>query len=188
MMTSVPVPLVFTVEAMVEHFAIHGEPTGVELFEATGRLGRNHGPALLADLEAEGLLTADAAAVNVGAVWNGAEYPDRCLHRGTWRALFSLAGYTVNGTPAARPDVALTLYRGSVPERRADWSWTDRLDVATGYALGTRASRPIGTVWQATVEPRRLLARNDGPDYRNESEYVVDTDGLDIAEAPVTSP
>ena len=33
------------------------------------------------------------------------------------------------------------------------------------------------------VEPWRLLACNDGPDNRDEAEYVVDTDGLTIAEA-----
>jgi len=54
--------------------------------------------------------------------------------------------------------------------------------VATGYAQGTRARRPTGTVWQALVEPWRLLARNEGPDNRDEAEYVVDTDGLDVLE------
>jgi len=93
-MTTVSVPLVFTVEEMLHHFLEHGEPTSHQLSEALARLGRNLGPTLLADLEAEGLLAAEAAAVHVGNAWNAAEYPHRLLDQGTWRALFSLAGYT----------------------------------------------------------------------------------------------
>jgi hypothetical protein len=180
MMTPVDVPYVFTVEALTVFFAEQGEPTPDQLDGALVRLGRNHGPALLADLEAEGLLAAAAAAAHVGVVWSMAEYPDQHLDRDTWRKLFRLAGYTHNGVPAERPVEPLTLYRGSVPERRADWSWTDRLDVAERYAVGGLGGRPTGVVWRATVEPWRLLARNDEPEGRNESEYVVDTDGLRI--------
>jgi len=165
--------------AMVEH----GDPTPGDLGRALVRLGRNHGPALLGDLEAEGLLTPPAAAAHVGAVWSMAEYPDRYLDHDTWRELFRLAGYTVDGVPAERPVEPLTLYRGSVPERRANWSWSDRLDVAQRYAAGGLGRRPPGVVWQATVEPWRLLARNAGPDSRDESEYVVDTEELQIEAA-----
>ena len=34
------------------------------------------------------------------------------------------------------------------------------------------------------VASRPLLARHDGPDNRDKAEYVVDTDGLTIAEGP----
>jgi hypothetical protein len=96
----------------------------------------------------------------------------------SWRVLFKYAGYTVDGKPAERPPEPLELWRGSVPERCTDWSWTDNRDVAQWYANGYRR-RPQGTVWQATVEPWRLLARNTE---RNEGEYVVDTDGLVLVE------
>ncbi len=183
MMPGVQVPHVFTVEELVEHFVEAGGPTAEQLGEALLRLDRNLGPGLLADLEAEGLLKANVAAAHVGSVWSMAEYPDRHLDRESWRALFSLAGYTVNGTPAGWPTEALTLYRGSVPDRRADWSWTDKLEVATRYATGGIGYRPThGKVWQAEVEPHRLLARNDDAAGRNESEYVVDTEDLVIIE------
>lgn len=182
-MTARPLPRsVGTVEEMIDHFSGVGEPTGDELTAAVSRLGRNAGPPLLADLLAEYLLTASAAAAVIGDVWSMAEYPDHYLAHDRWRELFALAGYTRNGKGAARPTNAITLYRGSVPERRADWSWTDQLSVAVGYASGTRAQRPLGKVWSAEVEPWRLLARNDGPSGRNESEYVVDTDELVIVE------
>lgn len=111
------------------------------------------------------------------------KYPDLYLHHDDWRDLFGLAGYTHNGAAAERPHGTLRLYRGSVAERRDHhWSWTDRLEIATGYARGTRARRPLGKVWQADVEPWRLMARNGDPEGRNESEYVVDTAGLVIVE------
>lgn len=179
-MGRMPLPDVFTVTEVVNHFAEHGEPDANELGTALLRLGRNDGPALLYDLLMEGLLTADALVPHIGNVWNAAEYPDRHLSHDVWRELFQFAGYTRNGRAEAPPAKPLTLYRGSVPERRADWSWTDRLDIATGYAQGTKARRPVGQVWQATVEPWRLLARNEGPENRDESEYVVDTEGLEI--------
>lgn len=181
MMAAVELPYVFTVDEMLAHLVEHGEPTGEELSTALGRLGRNDGPALLFDLLHEGLLTAETARLT-GTTWNAAEYPDRAIPHQTWRELFTIAGYTRNGQPAERPAEPLQLYRGSVLERRGDWSWTDRLDVATGYAHGTRARRPLGKVWTADVEPWRLLARNEGKDNRHESEYVVDTDGLAIIE------
>lgn len=174
------VPLVFTVEAMVEHFADQGEPGVEQLGEALGRLGRNDGPALLFDLHNEGLLSADAAAAHTGTAWSMAEYPDAYLDHESWRWLFSHAGYTHDGKRSDRPAEAVRLYRGSVPERRADWSWTDRRDVAERYAAGGLGGRPAGQVWTALVEPWRLLCRNDDTDGRNEAEYVVDTDGLQI--------
>ena len=173
-----------TVDGLVAHFAETGAPTVKDLWSALVRLGRNAGPALLSDLDAEGLLTREAAAATVGGAWSASNFPDRCLGRQSWRALFALAGYTRNGVPAERPTEPLTLYRGAVPEHRADWSWTDRVDVARGYAEGARTCREAGKLWQAVVEPWRLLARNDGPDNRDEAEYVVDTDGLTISEGP----
>lgn len=180
-MSAEGVPLYFTTEAYVDWWARGANyPTGDEIRYAVGSVGRDRGPELLVELFWEDLLTPEAAAATVGGVWNGAEYPDQCLDRLWWLVLFDLAGYTRNGKPAERPDRQLRLYRGSVPERRGDWSWTDDLTVARGYADGTRAQRPTGAVWTALVEPFRLLARNDGPDSRDESEYVVDTDGLAI--------
>lgn len=169
----------FTVEGMLEHFSEAGEPTPDELFEACCRVGRVPAVGLLRDLFYEGLLTPETAAANVGNIWSDSEYPDRNITHDVWRRLFALAGYTVDGKPAERPTKPLTLWRGSVTERRADWSWTDNREVAENYADPTHYRRPEGVVWQATVEPWRLLARNTE---RNEHEYVVDTEGLEIQE------
>ena len=107
----------------------------------------------------------------------------RLFDADTWRDLFELAGYTEDGKPAERPAEPLTLYRGSVPERKALWSWTDNREVAARYASGNYYRRPSGILWVATVDPWRLLARNTD---RSEYEYVVDTEGLVIVEARLT--
>jgi hypothetical protein len=68
---------------------------------------------------------------------------------------------------------------GAVAERRADWSWTDSLDIAQTYAHSGIGGRPQSTVWTAEVDPARLLARISE---RNEDEYVVNTKELTIHE------
>jgi hypothetical protein len=116
-----------------------------------------------------------------GDFWSSAEYPENALDRSGWRTLFQLAGFTIDGVPAARPAEPLRLWRGSVPERRANWSWTDSREMAVDYARGF-ARRSLGNLWTAQVEPWRLFCRNED---REEFEYVVDTDGLDIEEVPI---
>lgn len=153
-----------------------------QLDQARSRIGRNHGPELLWCLHLERLLDPDVAAAHVGEVWCMAEYPDVYLDHDAWRLLFEMAGYTRDGVRVDRPAEPLTLYRGSVRQRRADWSWTDRLEVAERFAAGGIGGRPAGVVWRAVVEPWRLFARIDDEDGRNESEYVVDTQGLVIVE------
>lgn len=151
--------------------------TAADLDIALGRVGRNYGPALLAALHDYGILTVDQLAAKIGEVWSMAEYPDRALGHDRWFELFDVAGYTENGNRAEPPAEPLTLYRGSVDNRRGDWSWTDDRTVAYRYADGQHYQRPRGTVWRATVTPDRLLARNTE---RDESEYVVNTAGLAI--------
>ena len=174
-------PVLLTVEDWVEYFADWGFTTAGELQTALSRVGGGDGPALVADLYFldEGHPD-DVLARVICSVWSGAEYPDAALGDVIWRRLFKKAGFTVDGRSEELPPRPLTLWRGSVPERRADWSWTDRRDVAATYADGAYG-RPPGRVWQAEVEPSRLLARNTE---RGEHEYVVDTLGLTIREAP----
>lgn len=52
--------------------------------------------------------------------------------------------------------------------------------MAERFARGKYYAREVGFVWQATVEPWRLFAHDNG---RGEEEYVVDTTGLAIAKA-----
>ena len=66
-----------------------------------------------------------------------AEFPDSELGRDAWRLLFLKVGYSVDGRTADRPSEPLTLWRGSVPERRADWSWTADREIAASYAAGS---------------------------------------------------
>lgn len=146
---------------------------------ALSYVGRAHAPRLL-DYLGQGLAD-DVLSAVVGHVWSAAEFPDRALRRKDWRYLFSRAGYTVDGKPAERPVSAIRLYRGAVPERRRDWSWTDDIEVAKVFAHGIRG-RERGKVWTAMVKPSRLLARVTD---RQESEYVVNTVNLGIFEVPV---
>lgn len=181
------IPVVFTVPEMVEYFMAQvWVPTADEIETAGARLGRNAYPVLVADLHAEGLLLPDVAAVVVPAAWSLVEFPNRTLSADLWRALFDLAGYTVEGVPASRPSEPLQLWRGALHEWRAGWSWTDDRDLAQWFAdRPHNAGR--GQVWTADVEPARLLARIS-EQRAGESEYVVDARGLEIlAEKPMST-
>lgn len=168
--------VMLTSEEWLEHFLDHDLDRD-SLMTALVRVGRVPAVGLLADLAAEGMLTAELAAEFVGPAWSMSEYPDTHLDHDTWRGLFSLSGYTVDGVPAERPTEPLVLWRGSVPERKSDWSWTDNREVAARYAGGDHYHRPKGIVWRAVVDPHRLLCCNLE---REEREYVVDTEGLTI--------
>ncbi|MFD8496027.1 hypothetical protein [Amycolatopsis sp. NPDC059657] len=153
--------------------------TSDEFDDALMQLGRVDGPALLSWLHGCSLVTADDLTRSVGEVWSMAEYPDAMLSHRRWLELFAKAGFTIDGRAAMRPAEPLLLYRGSVPERRANWSWTDSLETALSYANDGIRGRQPGKVWAAMVAPERLLARNTG---RDEHEYVINTDQLMIAE------
>lgn len=140
------------------------------------RAGRIYGPTLLTTAFMDGKIDDETLSAVIGDVWSMAEYPDKAIGHGDWRWLFDVAGYTINGRRSERPCNTLTLYRGSVPERRSDWSWTDNVEVARKFAAGIRGRRP-GDIWVCSVPPRALLCRNSG---RQEDEYVVDTAGLVI--------
>ncbi|MCX4482158.1 hypothetical protein OOK44_38120 [Streptomyces cellulosae] len=158
--------------------------TADELDELTALAGRDDAPVLL--YLAWQLGKADKAALtpHVGPSWSAAEYPDQMLTHTQWRALFRLVGFTVDGVPAPRPEQPLTLWRGSVPGRRADWSWTTDRAVAEGYARGTAARRPAtGRLYRLEAPPAALLCANTE---RDEAEYVVDTRRLTIREEAAT--
>ncbi len=78
----------------------------------------------------------------------------------------------------------IRLYRGAHPDYRDGWSWTPYIELAAAFANRSHRfvepSRPVGEVWQADVEPHRLLARYNLPDWNCDA-YVVDTAGLTIA-------
>lgn len=153
--------------------------TTAELDYLIGREGRNSGPGNLADAYSDGKVTAETVTALVGGIWSGAEFPDQHLDRDTWRWLFKVAGFTIDGIPAERPTNPIVLWRGSVPARRTDWSWSTDRAVAEKYAFGSMNHRPTGRLYTVTAPPETLLCANN---CRDEAEYVVDTRGLDIRE------
>ncbi|MET7781521.1 hypothetical protein ABZU94_07315 [Streptomyces mirabilis] len=153
--------------------------TTSELGWLIGLAGRTYGPTFLAEALEEDKITAQTVADLVGGIWSGAEYPDRHHDHDTWRWLFDTAGFTVDGERAPRPETPMVLFRGSVPERRTDWSWSRDRAVAERFAAGLRG-RGEGRLWVCEVPPAHMLAINTE---RDEDEVVVDTRGLRITEA-----
>jgi hypothetical protein len=164
---------------MYEELLAADQLTTAELETLISRAGRNEGPVFLATAYAENLIEADTVTALVGGIWSSAEFPDRYLDHGTWRWLFDVAGFTVDGKAAARPAEPVTLYRGAVPERRTEWSWSRDRAVAERFAAGLRG-RGTGRLWVCEVPPESMLAVNTE---RDEDEVVVDTRGLQILEA-----
>ncbi|WP_157405120.1 hypothetical protein [Actinopolyspora halophila] len=109
--------------------------------------GRDYGPVLLQKSWAYQVITQEIVAASIGGIWAMAEYPNQQLPPNTWRDLFQVAGYTVDGSPASRPETALELWRGSIVRRRRDWSWTSNRQVAERYARGAYG-RPAGTLYR----------------------------------------
>lgn len=142
--------------------------------------GRIAGPYLLWEAHAGDLVDEAALAAHIGPVWSRTEFPDAALGHGRWRELWRSAGFTRDGRPAERPADPVELWRGSVPERRADWSWTTDRAVAEEYAAGGH-SRAVGRLYRTVAPSGVLLGAYNG---RGEAEYVVDTDGLTIIEVP----
>ncbi|MFK0244510.1 hypothetical protein ACIQUM_07415 [Amycolatopsis azurea] len=148
-----------------------------QLATALYRLPGDDMPVLLDALYRHRLITDHTLSGFVGLAWSNAERPDLTLGHDRWRTLFTAAGYTDDGRRTPRPAESLRLYRGSVADRRTDWSWTDSRQVARTYAAGGFGGRLPGAIWTALVNPERLLARNTD---RDEAEYVIDTAGLTI--------
>ena len=177
------VPYVFQVASLVEHFREYGKPTVAALGNALGRVDGNSGPSLLSSLAEEGLLTRWAVTRWIGDVWSGCEHPEAELDPDDWREFFCWAGYTVDGRRVALPVASLVLFRGAWREPlccRYGMSWTDDREVALWFASRhVNKGAPAGAVWTAEVDPDRLYARNRNV-RKGESEYVIETDGLDV--------
>lgn len=159
------------------------ELTTEQLERLINLAGRDFGPNFLAAAYSDGKVDADTVRALVGLVWSACEYPDRHLDHGTWRWLFRVAGFTVDGRPSERPAGPVELWRGSVPERRADWSWSTDRAVAEKFAAGIRGRRP-GRLYRLLCPPEALLAANNE---RSEAEFVVDTAMVEhlIEDAPI---
>ncbi|MFF2650363.1 hypothetical protein [Streptomyces sp. NPDC058045] len=155
--------------------------TGEELQRLIDRGGRDSGPWLLQTAHTHKKITDRVLAELVGDVWSMADRPDRELTHDEWRLLFDAAGFTIDGQRTPRPTQPTLLYRGSVPERRSDWSWTKSVAVARRYAAGNVTGRAPGRLWVCTAPPAHMLTINTG---RGEDEVVIDTRGLTVWEVP----
>lgn len=172
------------IEEIVEYVGTMGDPVPWSEITALHTLGRNHIPALLVDLldKDRGMgiyLDMSTICEALEDAWTGAEFPERIVERELWVTMFGWSGYIVDSMPRERPTEALTLYRGAKPDAKSGMAWTGNLKQAQWFA-----DRPMqygeGKVYTAIVEPERLFAHF--PESRGEDEYVIDTDGLDIAE------
>lgn len=184
MSVATPEPAVAVPSGMAgESFAAVHHGTGIigpdqfeELLDFIGRVDR---PALLHDAWLLGRIEKATLTALIGQVWSMAEYPDRALEPMLWRWLFDAAGFTVDGVPAERPAGPVELWRGTVPERRRDWSWTTDRAVAERFAFGHVRGRPDGRLYRVLAPSAALLCGNTE---RGEAEYVLDTCGLRIVE------
>lgn len=168
------------VEVLVADLAHHGA-TRDRLTAAFARVGRDHAPGLLLDLDWSTPLAPEVLAWAAPHAWSGVEHPLAALHAETWADWFARAGFTVEGVPADRPGQPVVVFRGADHAHRLGWSWTDDPDLARWFAERPR-HRERGQVWRAAVAPWALLARitEQRP---GENEWVVDPAGLlDVAE------
>lgn len=171
------IPTILDADGMAAWLIERGTPlTADEWDTASSRVGRNNQPALLFDLWWRKLL-GGILGIAARDAWCAAEYPADYVEPDAWFLIFGQAGYTVDGISAILPDSPLTLYRGAPEGHRCGMSWTSDVQTAERFAFGGLRGRQAGNVWEATVEPSRLLACiND----RKESEYVVRPEGLTI--------
>ncbi|WP_204080985.1 hypothetical protein [Mycobacterium riyadhense] len=142
-------------------------------------------PALLHDLifaDKVDLTDPNMAGV-VGSVWCGAEYPERCLDPYYWTDIFRDNGYINDGVLAERPMTPITLYRGCCSDRKLGMSWTSDLEVARRFAYDGLRGRRAGHVYIFDEACGwDLLAYIGEKIGRNESEYVVDWEVLEMHE------
>lgn len=144
-------------------------------------LGRNDFPAILSYVF--DYLDPTSRGEALEAAWVGSEYPTFQLSKEEWVTMFGAFGYTVDGISQERPNESLTLYRGATPEHKFGMSWTDNRDIAARFASGDLLGRGAGVIFTADVEPERLYAYfHEG---RRESEFVIETDGLEITAVEV---
>jgi hypothetical protein len=183
-------PFVWSAEEMVEQCAWLGVDWDEDTLScAISRVGRNESPALILDLWQSGVLEqVHLLPFGINDAWCSSERPLSQLDWPLWLGLLEDAGIVKGATwldagrvRKVRHKRPLRLYRGAPADWRLGPSWTSSLSVAETFATGRLRGRHLGTVWTAEVEPSRLLARITG---RDEDEYLIDTEGLEVSELP----
>jgi hypothetical protein len=167
-----------SLNVVVEAILEHGEPLDAEqCMSALAYLDRRDRPVALTRAFDVRAVTLEALRSHLASVWSMAEYPDRVLSKPQWRRYFDLVGFTIDGRTADRPDTPVELFRGTVPARKRDWSWTTDLAVAEKFAYEGVRGRPPGKVYTAVVDPTDILGVNTE---RDESEYIIDARRITI--------
>jgi hypothetical protein len=149
-------------------------PSGVEpAMTWYGTLGRNDLPAHLYDSYFDGSLSVPLADALRDA-WVSAEYPEQLVDRFMWIGWLQETGFI--GEPVTKK--SLTLYRASDEDSKDNLAWTSNLEVAEWFqARNVRLGRE-STIWVARVPRSCILAHF--PDDRNEDEYLVNAEMLNI--------
>ena len=153
-----------------------------EFIDVLSHAGRAHGPTILLVAYRSHVITNETVTATIGPwAWSVPELPEDSLlvTRADWIELFDVAGFTIDGKPADRPDEPVELWRGSVPARRRRMSWTSDRVVAEKFASGEFGARPEGKLYTTTCPPESLLCINKG---RNEAEHVINPKCLVIKE------
>ena len=126
-----------------------------------------------------GCLSIEDSARLAELAWTSPEFPvpDEDTLEG-WVEVFHYTGY-ISDNGLERPSKPITLYRGADTDSRGvtGMSWTSA--PATAHWFANRFGSEGRTVWVATVERSRVLARFHG---RNENEYVIDPYDLETHE------
>jgi hypothetical protein len=173
-------PVITDVDDLAAWLIGRGEQLTIDEWQtASSRAGRNRSPWLLRLLDLNGLLPMAVFQYAVADAWNASEMPLQLLRQKDWRELFAAAGYLVDGVSTERPTGAIRLFRGCRPGHRRRWSWTPDPLLAHWFA-----DRPQvrGEVFEVVAPPAAMLAtfRPHSEAFRNESEVVVETAGLEI--------
>lgn len=141
------------------------------------RIGRNNGPALLADWIADGRLGRDDVRRVLTTVWEMAEFPQRALGVQQWVHLFRWVGFVQDDDDeAVGPKEPLVVYRGAGWGGRRGMAWTTDPSRAQWFASRIRAAGPEAHVFKTSVPPDAVLALigHDPGLSRGECEVVVD--------------
>src|SRR6266851_2001650 len=125
-------------------------------------------PLALRDALRAGRIPAGDLPEIIADIWTWDDSPTSVLRESDWLEIFRAAGFfsypplvvrQPDGTtvPLARRGSAVTLYRGSLPDRMRRMSWTSERDLAE--QLGRRHTRyGAAVLYKATVAPGAILA------------------------------
>lgn len=162
--------------AAAREFANREEMRASEFERLVGMTGRVYGPRVLHLLDQFAALRPKAYARVVPYAWSLAEFPGLTMPRADWRALWKKAGFVIDGKSAQRPAEPIRLWRGATRAHKGGMAWTE--DRAGAQWFVDHRHRQ-GFLWTAVVPPQNLLVRIHETG-RHESEWIVDTRGVEI--------